>query len=277
MKSDAWLFSMLFLVVVSGAIGQEVVLSGADGRDALGPITSGLAATPNPASINDSITVTALVDDKPTGGSLIASAWYTMDSTTGLMAASDGRLDATGELVTVTIGPVLRPDVYTLCVFGIDSAGNKGKQECILVVVYDPDGGFVTGGGAVESPERSDLQNPGVTGPATFGFVAKYLPGRTTPSGGLEFHFHAGALNFKSTSLEWLVVTGEPRAIFRGEGTINGEAVCQFEVDAWDTKGLAGKVDTFGLKIQACSLGGDRYSLPPTEISRGSVMIHTGR
>ncbi len=45
--------------------------------------------------------------------------------------------------------------------------------------------------------------------------------GRSTPDGNLEFQFQVGSLNFKSTSMDWLVVTGEPRSIFRGTGRIN--------------------------------------------------------
>lgn len=34
--------------------------------------------------------------------------------------------------------------------------------------------------------------------------------------------FHAGSLNFKSTSYEWLVVSGHNKAQFKGVGTIDG-------------------------------------------------------
>ena len=74
--------------------------------------------------------------------------------------------------------------------------------------------------------------------------------------------------------MDWLVVTGEPRAIFRGNGTINGATVCKFEVDAWDASYQPGSVDAFGLKIFACAGGGDRYSLDATPLTKGSIIIH---
>jgi hypothetical protein len=65
---------------------------------------------------------------------------------------------------------------------------------------------------------------------------------------------------------------GEPRAKFQGTGTSNGTNVCNFDVDAW-AGSFTGNVDAFGLKI-SCSTGGDRYSLPATVVSKGSIIIH---
>ena len=142
-----------------------------------------------------------------------------------------------------------------------------------LTTPADPCKGFVTGGGIVQSYEGADLDNPLAFGPATFGFVSKYLKGKTAPSGNLEFQFQAGDLNFKSTSMDWLVVTGEPRAQFRGGGPINGATVCKFEADAWDGSYGTGN-DAFGLKIFACTGGGDRYNFSATALTKGSIVVH---
>lgn len=134
--------------------------------------------------------------------------------------------------------------------------------------------GFVTGGGIVESPVGADAENPDATGPATFGFVSKYVKGKTTPEGNLVFFFKAGDLHFKSTSMGSLVVTGQPRAVFRGVGTINDGAVCKFEVDSWDGSFDSG-VDAFGLKLHGCDTGiEDRYLLGATPLTKGSITIH---
>jgi len=162
--------------------------------------------------------------------------------------------------------------VYTIQVTVTDDDDGSATKP-VMVVVYDPSAGFVTGGGSVLSPAEADLANPGASGPASFGFVSKYQKGKTAPDGNLEFQFKAGTLNFKSTSMEWLVVTGEPRAQFRGEGTINGTTVCKFEVDAWDASLEPADVDAFGIKIFACP-GGDRYNLPATALTQGSIIIH---
>ncbi len=166
------------------------------------------------------------------------------------------------------------PGIYPVTVTITDGRGGEATQIYKYVVIYDPNGGFTTGGGSVQSPAGADLGNPSAAGPATFGFVSKYLHGRSTPDGNLEFQFQEGNLNFKSTSMDWLVVTGEPRSIFRGTGTINGANVCKFEVDAWDGSFQPGNVDGFGLKIFSCGSGGDRYSLPARPLTKGSIIIH---
>ena len=60
------------------------------------------------------------------------------------------------------------------------------------VVIYDPKGGFVTGGGWIDSPLDAYLYDPSLTGKATFGFVSKYLKGANAPTGQTEFQFKAG-------------------------------------------------------------------------------------
>jgi hypothetical protein len=94
-------------------------------------------------------------------------------------------------------------------------------------VIYDPNGGFVTGGGWIESQAGWYTLDPTVSGKAHFGFVSKYQKGASVPTGTTEFQFQAGNLNFKSTSYEWLVVSG-PQAQFKGEGTIASRPGEQF-------------------------------------------------
>jgi len=190
------------------------------------------------------------------------------------MAAADGAFDQVSENVTASAPAFMTTGVRTLCVQGQDAVGNTGAAECILLPVYDPTGGFVSGGGSISSPVGADRANPSAAGPAIFGFVSKYLHGANVPSGNLEFHFQAGGLNFKSTSMDWLVVTGEPRAMFRGTGTVNGVTVCKFEVDAWDSSFQPGNADAFGLKIFSCDSHGDRYSLAAVPLNNGSIIIH---
>ena len=243
--------------------------------DATGPIVSGVQASPSPVPINTATTLTANVDDTTTGGSNIASAAYTIDAgTSNSMSATDGTFNAVVENVTASVAPFTETGVYSLCIRGTDVPGNV-SFACTLLPVYDPTGGFVTGGGIVNSPAGADLANGSAAGPAMFGFVSKYLPGRSVPDGNLEFQFKAGSLNFKSTSMDWLMVTGEPRGQFQGTGTINGTTVCKFAVDAWDASYSASKVDAFGLRIFSCTGGGDRYSLPPTPLTKGSIIIHS--
>ncbi len=41
-------------------------------------------------------------------------------------------------------------------------------------MVYDPDDGFVTGGGWIDSPAGACQPDPNLSGKATFGFVSRY-------------------------------------------------------------------------------------------------------
>ena len=117
------------------------------------------------------------------------------------------------------------------------------------VVVYDPLGGFVTGGGWINSPAGADAPEPKLVGKATFGFVAKYQKGAKVPTGNTEFQFKAGDLNFKSTAYQWLVVAGA-KAQFKGWGTINGRGNYAFILTAIDGQvNGGGGADRFRIKI----------------------------
>lgn len=141
------------------------------------------------------------------------------------------------------------------------------------VVVYDPSGAFVTGGGWITSQAGDDLAHPDAAGRATFGFVSKYKKGANTPSGNTEFQFKDGDLNFHSSSYDWLVVAG-PLAQFRGSGTINGVGDFEFLIRATDGQVSGGDgVDRF--RIQIWGAGGMRYdNQGDDELIRGSVVIH---
>ena len=114
-----------------------------------------------------------------------------------------------------------------------------------FVVVYDPSAGFVTGGGSFESPfgaftPRNSL-DPEVTGPAEFGFVAKYQKGRSVPQGNTAFELVSSGFEFSSTSYEWLVVSGSAKAQFQGVGTIAGwSGEYNFKVTLRDADGNDG-------------------------------------
>ena len=174
--------------------------------------------------------------------------------------------------------------IYTITVTVTDKNGGVGSNATTnFVVVYDPSGGFVTGGGWINSPAGAYAADPTLTGKATFGFVSKYQKGQSTPDGNTEFQFHEGNLDFSSTSYEWLVINGA-KAQFKGSGTINGTGNYGFMLTAIDG-GLKGKgnPDTFRIKIVNKSTGATIYdnlmssddTLDPTTIlGGGSIQIH---
>jgi hypothetical protein len=158
-----------------------------------------------------------------------------------------------------------------------------GQSNFQYVVVYDPSGGFVTGGGWIDSPAGAYSADPTLTGKANFGFVARYKKGAVVPDGNTEFQFKAGELAFKSTSYQWLVIAG-PQAKFKGTGTINGRGNFGFMLTAIDGNRKSDGVDSFRIKIWDVATGATVYdnqrgasddSGDATALGGGSVVIHT--
>jgi hypothetical protein len=152
-----------------------------------------------------------------------------------------------------------------------------------FVVVYDPEDGFVTGGGWINSPAGAFKANPALTGKANFGFNSQYKNGQSVPTGNTEFQFHAGSLNFKSSSYEWMVISGQ-KVRYRGVGTINGSGSYGFELTAIDSK-VAGTstTDRFRIKIWDKNRGNsvvyDNENIadgadPSTTLAGGNITIH---
>src|SRR5207245_1215287 len=123
------------------------------------------------------------------------------------------------------------PGIYTITLTVNNSDGATSSTQFKYVVVYDPNGGFVTGGGWIISPPGAYSANPTATGKANFGFNVKYHSGSSTvPTGNTEFSFNAGNIDFSSTGYNWLVVSSSTQAQFQGTGTINGAGNYLFNI-----------------------------------------------
>jgi len=195
------------------------------------------------------------------------------DSSTSAPAASGGSV-STSHVYT-------SPGIHSICLTVTDD-DLADDTECAgdYVVVYDPDGGFVTGGGWITADAGSFPADPSASGPGRFGFVSKYKKGATTPDGNTEFQFQAGDLNFHSESYEWLVVAGS-KAIYKGAGTVNDETGYKFIVSAIDG-GKTGP-DRFRIKIWDAAastvvfdnqLGAADDASAANAITQGSIVIH---
>jgi hypothetical protein len=163
--------------------------------------------------------------------------------------------------------------IYTVNVTITDEDGRSDSESFRYVVIYDPSGGFVTGGGWIDSPLGAYPNDETLTGKANFGFVSKYKKGASVPTGNTEFEFKVADLNFKSTSYDWLVIAGD-NARYKGEGTINGEGSYNFMLWGGD-----GTPDTFRIKIwtedEATAVETDIYDNGfDQELGGGSVVIH---
>jgi hypothetical protein len=164
-------------------------------------------------------------------------------------------------------------EIYDVCLTVNDGTVESG-EVCTIVVIYDPDSGFVTGGGWISSPTGAYIADPSLSGKATFGFVSKYKKGASIPTGNTEFQFKAGDFNFHSSSYEWLVVTGSDYAKFKGTGTINGEGEYKFKLLAGDNDPDTFRIkiweeDEFGTETVISDNGTDQA------IAGGNIVIHT--
>lgn len=173
--------------------------------------------------------------------------------------------------------------VYVINLSLSDSCGEVYNYIYKYVVIYDPDGGFVTGSGLIYSPPGASVIFPNAEGVASFGFVSKYDKKKGIPKGNTEFEFDAGELEFVSSEYEWLVVAGA-KAKFKGRGSVNGGPGYQFMISAIDGDLKAkGDPDLFRIKIWNESSGEVVYDNemglgldqdPSTAIMKGSIVVH---
>lgn len=210
----------------------------------------------------------------PVGAAFTATVYFTDPDVQDTHTVQWDWNDGTSSAGTVNDGPgsgtgtgahaYLSPGLYPITVTVTDSAGNQAKTTTDYVVVYNPNGGFVTAGGWFNGPG----------GRANLGLNAKYLKG--APTGQTEFQ--APNLNFHSTSYQWLVITGS-RAQLKGFGTINGAGNYGFMVTLTD----GGRSDGVRMKIWDAATGRVVYDTQPgasdlapvtTLLGGGSVVVH---
>jgi hypothetical protein len=231
-----------------------------------GPVAIGLEATIN-AAYSD-----AGVDDTH----LCEFSWD--DGTSSVSQGTNGSCSSSRFYAT--------PGVYTVRVSVSDDDTGATSYTHQFVVVYDPEAGFVTGGGWIHSAPGSYSLDPDLSGKANFGFVAKYHKGATLPEGQTQFEFRIGDLKFHSTTYDWLVVAGH-KAQYKGSGTINGNGIFTFQITAIDGDKNAGNgVDKFRIKIvdkltdtviydNAQGAADDMDDANPQDLGGGSIMIHS--
>lgn len=244
------------------------------------PVITSTTGPSGPLALGSSAGVTASFTD---AGSLdthtCTISWDDGTYSSGTITESGGSGSCTGSRTYAAAG------VYSVAITisDDDAAGATSKFE--YVVVYDPNGGFVTGGGWINSPAGAYTADPAMTGRANFGFVSKYQKGANKPTGETEFQFKAGNLNFHSTVYEWLVVAGA-KAQYKGSGTINGAGDYGFLLTATDGQvSGGGGVDKFRIKIvdkvagtvvydNVHGVSDDLDAADPQAIGGGSIVVH---
>ena len=204
-------------------------------------------------------------------------AWDDGTSSAGTVVESNGSGNCTGTHTYTTAG------VYTIKVTVTDDDGASTTVDW-MVVVYDPNAGFITGGGWIDVGAGSYSGDPSMSGRANFGFNSQYKKGATVPTGETEFNFHVAQFKFHSSKYDYLVVSGY-KAQYKGTGEVNGVPGYSFRLTAYDGDLMNPKgPDKFRIKITGPSGGvvfdnrvgksDDVDTADPQQISGGSIVIH---
>ena len=182
------------------------------------------------------------------------------------------------------------PGVYSVVVTITDDDTGSASRGIDLqyIVIFDPDAGFVTGGGWIMSPAGACQLTPGcatATGKANFGFVSKYKKGSNTPDGQTEFQFQAGDINFHSSAYDWghswfpdtkhstgaqaisTVFPGYKFVLTAYDGNVNGGG----GIDKFRMKITKNGVVVYDNRVGASD---DIDLANPLAISGGSIVIH---
>ena len=235
-----------------------------------------IIAPDSPIQVNTQFTASASFTDDSDDIHTATWDWGDGNTTTGTVTESGGS-GSVQNTHSYTI-----PGIYTVTLTVNNSDGAPATEQFQYVVAYDPNGGFVTGGGWINSPEGAYTANPSLTGKASFGFNSKYQNGAQTPNGNTEFYFKVANLNFHSTSYDWLVIAGA-KAQYKGTGTINGAGNYKFMLTAIDGAiNGGGGVDKFRIKITDSNsnlvydnlLDAPDSANPTTILGGGNIVIH---
>lgn len=183
----------------------------------------------------------------------------TADTHTCTVDWKDGTKPAAGKVIssgclaehTYTSAGIRRPVVTVT-----DDDGESVSRTLGEVVVYDRSAGPVMGAGAV-----------GTRG--FFTVAARYLPQAVTPLGQVTYVSGPARVKFRSTGLDWLVVSGS-KAVLEGSGTVAGKKGYGFRVTATDNP------DSFAIRIWKKS-DGTVVLDTGAGVKPGSVTIGTHR
>lgn len=103
-----------------------------------------------------------------------------------------------------------------------DLCGASTSFRYESIVVFDPQAGWVKGGGWFQSPAGAYRKDLLAKGRANFSFDAQFNEYSNEPVGSVNFNFKSADFKFRSTALDMLLINGET-ARLTGSGTVNGK------------------------------------------------------
>ena len=257
-------------------------------EDTTVPVINSIGAPLDPVQIGTDVPLSAIYPDV----SPVTAMWYF--SSNGVIYEYSKAGDVVGNTIEFNnTAPKIPAGVYTIKLIVTDACDNSSEIiHTQYLVIYDPDGGFVTGGGWINSPNGA-LVGTTTTGKANFGFNAKYKTGKNNideVDGNTNFQFKEGNFHFQSSSHEnmSLVISGEKKATYRGIGAVNGRGSYYFIVTVIDGDAAGGDgKDKFRIVVYSngttspsgSPIYDNEFNVPTnadasTVIGGGSIVIH---
>ncbi|PEQ82839.1 hypothetical protein CN481_24445 [Bacillus sp. AFS006103] len=218
------------------------------------PIIQSITVPNSPVKINTNLNISAAFNDVQKD-----------DTHTALIDWGDGQT-STGTVNEINgTGTVSKnhaysePGLYTIKVTVTDQNGGAAQSTSQYIVVYDPQGGYVTGNGSFYSPQGSYTADLNYNGNVTFTINSWYQnKNSTTPTGNTNFQFSIINKNFTSTSLDWMAIS-DNKAEYKGSGKWDNQSGYGFLVTAID----GGSTDKIRIKIWNKSSGAIIYDNLP--------------
>ena len=234
----------------------------------VGPIT-----TPSPVLVGTSVSLSAsFTYTIPTDQHTAVWDWGDHTTSAGTVTEANGSGTVTGSHVYAATG------IYPVTLTVTDQRGASGSATAVPgVVVFELILGGITGSGLINGPPFAVAAAP--AGQVRFQLAAKYAGKRTVPQGKTVLQFPAAHRVFRSTALDFLVVSGNT-AWYQGSGTINGAGSYGFLVAASSGGGGAGKVririwdKASGAVVYDSQPGAPLNAAPATVISHGRIALH---
>lgn len=221
------------------------------------------------------------------GFTAVSATWFFSSDGETFDYSKDGDITA-NTIEFNNTAPAISPGVYDVKLVVTDDCGDETEitSETYLVI-YDMDGGFVTGGGWYNSPEGA-LVGTITTGTVNFGLFSKYKKnGNGEIKGNTNIQFSEGDFHFKSESYDnmSLVISGEKKATYKGVGTVNNSGSHKFLIVVMDGDANGGDgVDRIRVKIWADGsanmiiydneIGSAENADANTALGGGSIKIH---
>jgi PKD repeat protein len=182
----------------------------------------------------------------------------------GTLVAKADSIDGIANVVLPLEPAVYKIDITLEC---------SGCIAQAILVIYNPEGGFATGGGWILPLD--DGLNTYSNQRANFGFNAKYKKG--DPTGHIEFRYSDGYVDLKSSSVDQLVITGGKIVQFKGLASVNGVKNYSYFVKGIDESEPGINNDVFDIKIWApgASIEGDPNERAGGTLSGGNIIVNT--